>query len=53
MFSVCEQESLEHTKEFRDQILRVLDDETVRLRIHIPIVYILISFLLSPINIIH
>lgn len=30
MFSVCESESLEHTQEFRDQILRVLDDETVR-----------------------
>ncbi|CAO3650636.1 unnamed protein product [Cunninghamella blakesleeana] len=29
VFSVCEQESLEHTQEFRDQILRVLDDETV------------------------
>ncbi|CAO3591707.1 unnamed protein product [Absidia cylindrospora] len=29
IFSVCEQESLEHTQEFRDQILRVLDDETV------------------------
>ncbi|CAO3700410.1 unnamed protein product [Rhizopus microsporus] len=29
VFSVCEQESLEHTKEFRNQILRVLDDETV------------------------
>ncbi|KAI9268219.1 small GTPase superfamily [Phascolomyces articulosus] len=29
VFSVCEHESLEHTQEFRDQILRVLDDETV------------------------
>ncbi|KAI8973836.1 small GTPase superfamily [Mycotypha africana] len=29
VFSVCEQESLEHTHEFRDQILRVLDDETI------------------------
>lgn len=29
IFSVCEQESLEHTQEFRDQIARVLDDETV------------------------
>ncbi|KAI7868841.1 small GTPase superfamily [Spinellus fusiger] len=29
VFSVCEQESLEHTQEFRDQILRVLDDDTV------------------------
>ncbi|KAL1936435.1 hypothetical protein VTP01DRAFT_569 [Rhizomucor pusillus] len=29
VFSVCESESLEHTQEFRDQILRVLDDETV------------------------
>ncbi|ORX63110.1 hypothetical protein DM01DRAFT_1379644 [Hesseltinella vesiculosa] len=29
VFSVCEQESLEHTQEFRDQILRVLDDESV------------------------
>ncbi|KAI9359518.1 small GTPase superfamily [Pilaira anomala] len=29
VFSVCEQESLEHTQEFRDQILRVLDDETI------------------------
>lgn len=30
VFSVCEQESLDHTQEFRDQILRVLDDESVR-----------------------
>ncbi|KAG2173904.1 hypothetical protein INT44_000017 [Umbelopsis vinacea] len=29
IFSVCEQESLEHTQEFRDQIARVLDDDTV------------------------
>ncbi|KAI7870255.1 hypothetical protein BDF14DRAFT_1776458 [Spinellus fusiger] len=29
VFSVCEQESLEHTQEFRDPILRVLDDETL------------------------
>ncbi|KAL7333633.1 hypothetical protein PS15p_202507 [Mucor circinelloides] len=29
VFSVCEQESLDHTQEFRDQILRVLDDESV------------------------
>ncbi|KAG1473778.1 hypothetical protein G6F56_000754 [Rhizopus delemar] len=29
VFSVCEQESLEHTQEFRDQILRVLDDESI------------------------
>ncbi|KAI9019242.1 small GTPase superfamily [Phycomyces nitens] len=29
VFSVCEQESLDHTQEFRDQILRVLGDETV------------------------
>lgn len=28
-FSVCEQEPLEHTQGFRDQILCVLDDETV------------------------
>ncbi|KAG2186397.1 hypothetical protein INT43_002835 [Umbelopsis isabellina] len=29
VFSVCEHESFEHTQEFRDQIGRVLDDETV------------------------
>ncbi|CAO3651035.1 unnamed protein product [Mucor hiemalis] len=29
VFSVCEQESLDHTQEFRDQILRVLDDESI------------------------
>ncbi|KAI8984566.1 small GTPase superfamily [Mycotypha africana] len=29
VFSVCERESLEHTHEFRDQILRVLDDERI------------------------
>ncbi|KAM3589202.1 hypothetical protein VKS41_000075 [Umbelopsis sp. WA50703] len=29
IFSVCEHESFEHTQEFRDQIGRVLDDETV------------------------
>ncbi|KAI9323290.1 small GTPase superfamily [Dichotomocladium elegans] len=29
VFSVCEHESFEHTQEFRDQILRVLDDDTV------------------------
>ncbi|KAI9269189.1 small GTPase superfamily [Phascolomyces articulosus] len=29
VFSVCEHESFEHTQEFRDQILRVLDDDTI------------------------
>ncbi|KAI7866650.1 small GTPase superfamily [Spinellus fusiger] len=29
IFSVCEHESFEHTQEFRDQILRVLDDDTI------------------------
>ncbi|KAG5462948.1 MAG: P-loop containing nucleoside triphosphate hydrolase protein [Olpidium bornovanus] len=29
VFSICEHESFVHTQEFRDQILRVLDDETV------------------------
>ncbi|KAI8374466.1 small GTPase superfamily [Radiomyces spectabilis] len=29
VFSVCENESFEHTQEFRDQILRVLDDDTI------------------------
>ncbi|KAL1914410.1 uncharacterized protein VTP21DRAFT_8928 [Calcarisporiella thermophila] len=29
VFSVCEHESFEHTQEFRDQILRVLDDEAI------------------------
>ncbi|KAJ3196486.1 hypothetical protein HK101_008782 [Irineochytrium annulatum] len=29
VFSICEQESFAHTQEFRDQICRVLDDETV------------------------
>ncbi|KAJ3229697.1 hypothetical protein HDU81_005163 [Chytriomyces hyalinus] len=29
VFSLCETESFEHTQEFRDQICRVLDDETV------------------------
>jgi Ras-related protein Ral-A len=29
IFSICEQESFQHTQEFRDQICRVLDDETV------------------------
>jgi len=29
IFSICEHESFDHTQEFRDQILRVLDDETV------------------------
>ncbi|KAJ3050407.1 hypothetical protein HK097_008624 [Rhizophlyctis rosea] len=29
IFSICEQESFAHTQEFRDQICRVLDDETV------------------------
>ncbi|KAL1927602.1 hypothetical protein VTP01DRAFT_3839 [Rhizomucor pusillus] len=29
VFSVCEHESFEHTQEFRDQILRVLDDDSI------------------------
>ncbi|KAL2917074.1 hypothetical protein HK105_203506 [Polyrhizophydium stewartii] len=29
VFSLCEQESFQHTQEFRDQICRVLDDEKV------------------------
>ncbi|KAJ3281713.1 hypothetical protein HK104_011314 [Borealophlyctis nickersoniae] len=29
VFSICEAESFNHTQEFRDQICRVLDDETV------------------------
>jgi Ras-related protein Ral-A len=29
IFSLCEQESFDHTQEFRDQICRVLGDETV------------------------
>ncbi|KAJ3071870.1 hypothetical protein HDU98_004676 [Podochytrium sp. JEL0797] len=29
VFSLCEQESFEHTQEFRDQICRVLDNETI------------------------
>ncbi|KAI9031554.1 small GTPase superfamily [Phycomyces nitens] len=29
VFSVCEYESFEHAQEFRDQILRVLDDDTI------------------------
>ncbi|KAJ3200838.1 hypothetical protein HDU83_001275 [Entophlyctis luteolus] len=34
VFSICEQESFEHTQEFRDQICRVLDDD------HIPFVLV-------------
>lgn len=29
VFSICEQESFQHTQEFRDQICRVLDDEKI------------------------
>lgn len=29
MFSIAEAESFQHTQDFRDQILRVLDDERV------------------------
>jgi Ras-related protein Ral-A len=29
VFSICEQASFQHTQEFRDQICRVLDDETI------------------------
>ena len=29
LFSICEKTSFQHTQEFRDQICRVLDDETV------------------------
>jgi Ras-related protein Ral-A len=29
VFSICEMESFNHTQEFRDQICRVLDDESV------------------------